>query len=105
MPSFFLMHLATLLPLWASRSAFARANQAIVMTSMTQDVVLHGAKNTELESLTGYITRLAQKVGVAAPYNQTIYRLGRERFHPGYQPMRCEDVQAEVDRAMQASEH
>ncbi|SPJ18850.1 putative 2-dehydropantoate 2-reductase [Burkholderiales bacterium] len=105
MPSFNMLHLVTFLPLWMFRSAFERANKAIIMTSMTQDVVLHGARDTELESLTGYMIRLAEKVGVAAPYNHTIYRLGRERFHSGYQAMRCEEVQAEVDRAIEANKH
>ena len=52
------------------------------MSSMTQDVALRGAHDTELESITGYIVELAAKHGVPAPYNRTIYRLGRERFPP-----------------------
>lgn len=100
MPSFLMLHLATLMPRWIARPIFQRKLRAMVMSSMTQDVALRGAHDTELESLTGYITQLARRVGVAAPYNQTIYRLGRERFHPGFQPMRCEDVQAEVEQAL-----
>ena len=49
---------------------------------MTQDVVLRGAGDTELESITGYIVRLAAEHGVPAPYNRAIYRLGREKFRP-----------------------
>lgn len=103
MPSFLMLHLATLMPRWIARPIFQRKLRAMVMSSMTQDVALRGAHDTELESLTGYIVQLAQRLGVPAPYNQTIYQLGRERFHPGFQPMRCEDVQAEVDRARAAS--
>ena len=52
------------------------------MSSMTQDVVLRGAQDTELESITGSIVQLAAEHSVAVPYNRAIYRLGREKFHP-----------------------
>ncbi|MGD0634788.1 MAG: 2-dehydropantoate 2-reductase [Beijerinckiaceae bacterium] len=98
LPSFSMLRLATLLPRWIARPIFRRKLRAMVMSSMTQDVALHGAQSTELESLTGYIVRLARRYNVPAPYNTTIYRLGRERFRPGFKPMRCEDVLAEVER-------
>ena len=74
----------------------------MAMSSMTQDVALRGAHDTELESITGYIVRLAGEHGVPAPYNRAIYRLGREKFRPGFQPMRCEDVLAAVEREKSA---
>ena len=46
--------------------------------------------------ITGYLVRLAKNVGVAVPYNEAIYRLGKENFRPGFTPMRCEDVLAAV---------
>jgi len=98
LPSFAMLRLATILPRWIARPVFRRKLRAMVMSSMTQDVALHGAQRTELESLTGYIVRLARRYRVPAPYNTTIYRLGRERFRPGFKPMRCEDVLAEVER-------
>ncbi len=98
MPSFALLHLASALPSWLVRPLFERRRGAMVMSSMTQDVMLRGAQHTELESITGYVVRLAAKHGVRAPYNRAIYRLGRERFRPGFVPMRCEDVLAAVER-------
>jgi Ketopantoate reductase PanE/ApbA C terminal len=70
---------------------------------LTQDVALRGAHDTEIESITGYIVGLAAKHGVPAPYNRAIYRLGRERFHPGFEPLPCEEVLAAVkeERAAQ----
>jgi hypothetical protein len=68
------------------------------MSSMTQDVVLRGAHDTELESITGYIMGLAAQHGVPVPYNRAIYRMGREKFHPGFEPLRCEEVLAAVER-------
>jgi 2-dehydropantoate 2-reductase len=97
-PSFALLHLLALLPGWVTRPMFKRELRAMRMSSMTQDVVLHGAHDTELESITGYIVGLAAKHGVPAPYNRAIYRLGREKFHPGFEPLRCEEVLAAVER-------
>jgi 2-dehydropantoate 2-reductase len=97
-PSFALLHLLALLPGWVTRPMFKRELRAMRMSSMTQDVVLHGAHDTELESITGYIVGLAAKHGVPSPYNRAIYRLGQEKFHPGFEPLRCEEVLAAVER-------
>lgn len=98
MPPFSLLHLTTLIPGWVIRPVFKRRLSAMAMSSITQDVALRGAHDTELKSITGYVVRLAGEHGVAAPYNRTIYRLGRENFHPGFEPLRCEDVLAAVER-------
>jgi hypothetical protein len=73
------------------------------MSSMTQDVALRGAHDTEIESITGYVVELAARHGVQAPYNRAIYRLGLERFRPGFEPLPCEEVLAAVaaERAAQ----
>jgi len=97
-PSFALLHAMTLLPGWLLRPLFKRRLRAMAMSSMTQDVSLRGAHDTELESITGYIVGLAAEHGVPAPYNRAIYRLGREKFRPGFEPLRCEEVLAAVDR-------
>ena len=97
MPSFAVIHAAALLPGWLMRPIFRRRLRSMVMSSMTQDVVLRGASNTELESITGYLVKLAARVGVPAPYNETIYELGRKHFHPGFAPLRCEDVLGAVE--------
>jgi len=101
-PPFALLHLVAALPGWVTRPVFKRELRAMRMSSMTQDVVLRGAHDTELESITGYIVGLAAQHGVAAPYNRAIYRLGREKFHPGFEPLRCEDVLAAVEHERSA---
>jgi 2-dehydropantoate 2-reductase len=55
-------------------------------TSMTQDV-FSGKKNTELDSLNGYMLELAKKVGVAMPINRAIYEIAKERFRSNFKPM------------------
>jgi 2-dehydropantoate 2-reductase len=97
-PPFALLRAMTLLPGWVLRPIFKRELSGWGMSSMTQDVALRGARDTELESITGYIVQLAGEHGVPAPYNGAIYRLGREKFHPGFEPLRCEEVLAAVDR-------
>ena len=97
-PPFALLRLLALLPGALTRPLFKRRLRGYEMGSMTQDVALRGASDTELESITGYIVHLAAEHGVPAPYNRAIYRLGRERFHPGFEPLRCEDVLAAVER-------
>jgi 2-dehydropantoate 2-reductase len=97
-PPFALLHLIAFLPGWLTRPLFKRELRAMRMSSMTQDVVLRGASDTELESITGYIVRLAAEHGVPAPYNRAIYRFGREKFSPGFVPLSCEEVLAAVER-------
>jgi 2-dehydropantoate 2-reductase len=99
MPSFFLIWLGTVMPLWMGRPIFKRKIKSMVMSSMTQDILLRGSGVSEIDSLTGYIVRLAKKHHLPAPYNNSIYRLAKERFGPNFRPMRCEDILAEVEKA------
>jgi 2-dehydropantoate 2-reductase len=55
-------------------------------TSMTQDV-FGGKPDTELESLNGYMLKLAKKVGVPMPINQAIYEIAKESFCSGFRPI------------------
>jgi len=103
MPPFSFLRLATLLPGFVLRPVFKRKLSAMAMSSMALDVALRGANHTELESITGYIVRLAGEHGVAVPYNRAIYQLGREKFRPGFVPLRCEDVLAAVEREKSAA--
>jgi 2-dehydropantoate 2-reductase len=98
MPSFTLLHLTAALPERIVRPMFRRRLRAMRMSSMTQDVMQHGAQDTELESITGYIVGLAAQHGVPVPFNRAILELGREKFRPGFAPISCEEVMAAVQR-------
>jgi 2-dehydropantoate 2-reductase len=102
-PSFALLHLLAMLPGWVTSPLFKHRLRGYEMGSMTQDVFLRGAQDTELESITGYVVRLAAEHDVPAPYNSAIYRLGRENFHPGFKPLSCEAVLAAVEREQRAA--
>jgi ketopantoate reductase len=97
MPSFATLRLGAILPGFLTRSMFRKKIRTMVMSSMTQDILLRGSGSSEIDSLTGYIVRLAQEHGVDAPYNETIYRLAKESFGEGFKPMSCEAVMAAVD--------
>jgi ketopantoate reductase len=71
------------------------------MSSMSQDIIQRGGTTSEIDSLTGYILRLARRNRVKAPYNETIYELGKERFSkPGFVPLDVKDVLAEVQKKL-----
>jgi 2-dehydropantoate 2-reductase len=101
LPSFLLLRLGAALPGWISRPIFKHKIKSMVISSMTQDILQRGSGISEIDSLTGYMVRLAEKHHIQVPYNKTIYRLAKEHFGPGFQPMRCEDVLAAVGKTKQ----
>jgi len=97
MPSFATLRLGAILPGFLTRSMFRKKIRTMVMSSMTQDILLRGSGSSEIDSLTGYIVSLAHEHGVKAPFNETIYRLAKDNFGEGFKPMSCEAVMAAVD--------
>jgi len=73
----------------------------MVMSSMSQDIIQRGGTDSELDSLTGYILKLARQNRIKAPYNETIYELGKELFgKPGFVPMDVRDVWARIQQKL-----
>jgi 2-dehydropantoate 2-reductase len=87
------------LPRFLTQGMFNRNIKKMVLSSMAQDVIQRGAGNSELDSINGYILSLADKAGIAVPYNRNIYELCIERF--ARQPFEPMDVK-EVWQHMQA---
>jgi 2-dehydropantoate 2-reductase len=101
MPPWFLLTASALLPRPLTRPLFKKNVAKMVMSSMSQDIIQRGGTNSELDSLTGYILKLARQNKINAPYNETIYELGKERFNkPGFSPMDVKDVWAEVQKKL-----
>ncbi len=93
MPSWFLIAASAKLPQFLTRGLFAKNLEKMVLSSMAQDVLQRQSADTELESINGYVVALAEKHGVAIPYNRAIYDLCREAFaQPGFEAMDMEDV-------------
>ncbi len=101
MPPWILLAAGALLPRFITRGMFKKNVGKMVMSSMSQDILLRRGSDSEIESLTGYILKLAEKHDVPAPYNSAIYELCRENFgKPGFVPLDVKDVWARVQEKM-----
>jgi 2-dehydropantoate 2-reductase len=86
-PSWSTIRLSVRLPASVTKVFYRYAvREELGMNSTSQDIFA-GKATTELESLNGYMLKLAQKVGVPMPINQTVYEIAKERFGPDFQPM------------------
>ncbi|MFX1506080.1 MAG: ketopantoate reductase family protein [Promethearchaeota archaeon] len=86
------------LPLSATHEQFKHAMSKMQISSMTQDIIQRNLGVSELESLNGYMVKLADKYDMDAPFNRGVYSLAKERFEKGFQPMDANDVLSEVQR-------
>ncbi|HCY84600.1 MAG TPA: hypothetical protein DHV36_05630 [Desulfobacteraceae bacterium] len=101
MPSWTLMRAAATLPRFVTRKAFEKNVKKMVISSMAQDILQKGRTDSELETLNGYFISLADKHGVKAPYNRTIYDICRKEFaKPGFIPWDVTDVWEKVEAAL-----
>lgn len=76
------------LPGFLTTLIFKKNMGTMQISSMAQDVYLLGNKHTELESLNGYLLKLADSVGFDAKYSQALYRIAKEAFaKPDFRPM------------------
>jgi 2-dehydropantoate 2-reductase len=69
--------------------------------SMAQDMIHRKKNQSELESLTGYLIKLAESLDIEIPYNRTIYELSKEQFKKvPYQPLPVEVVWDEIQKVI-----
>ena len=96
-PGWHLIKASALLPQFLTRGFFKRNVKKMVLSSMAQDVILHGRGNTELRDINGYLLTLAERHNIAAPYNQAIYQLCQKRFaQETFEPMSVKAVWREM---------
>lgn len=63
------------------------------LNSMSQDMIRRKRSKSELETLNGYLLKLAKSLNIEIPYNQMIYNLCKEQFSKmPYQPLPVEFV-------------
>jgi len=68
------------------------------LNSMAQDMILRQKNQSELESLNGYLIKLADSHGLEVPYNRTIYKLCKEQFSKTpYRPLAVEIVWEKIN--------
>jgi 2-dehydropantoate 2-reductase len=81
------------LPSFVRTLVLRRNVEHAILNSMGQDVLLKRKRETELESLNGYIIRLADSVGAKAPHNRALYDLCKSEFNRAeFQPLSIEEI-------------
>jgi 2-dehydropantoate 2-reductase len=93
MPPWWLYWVGAKFPRFLTRPTFEATIAKLVLSSMAQDIIQRGGRQHELEFINGYILALADKLGMRAPVNRTIYDLCRERFsREPFEPMDVREV-------------
>ena len=101
MPSWLMLKASVSLPQLMTRKLFEKNVKKMVISSMAQDILQRGRIESELESINGYILKLADAHGVKAPYNRAIYKMCRTEFNkPNFQPLDVKQVWTEVEKAL-----
>jgi 2-dehydropantoate 2-reductase len=98
MPSWNLIWAASHLPTTITRPLFEKNVKKMVISSMAQDVVQRRSRDTELESLNGYLLGLADRHRVPAPINRAVYDLCKREFaRAHFAPLDVGEVWAAVE--------
>lgn len=80
---------------------FRRSTKYAWLNSMSQDMIQRHRSKSELESLNGYLLKLADSLDLKIPYNRIIYRLCKEHFNKKpYQPLPIETVWEKIDNEL-----
>jgi 2-dehydropantoate 2-reductase len=78
---------------------FKRGTKYAWLNSMAQDMIHRQKNKSELESLTGYLVKLADSKNIKIPYNRVIYKLSKKQFKmKPYQPLSVETVWEEINK-------
>ncbi|MFW9881086.1 MAG: ketopantoate reductase family protein [Candidatus Thorarchaeota archaeon] len=80
---------------------FKKGTKYAWLNSMAQDMIRRQKSQSELESLNGYLLKLADSLNIKVPYNQTIYKLCKENFNRvPYQPLPVEVVWQKINEEL-----
>jgi 2-dehydropantoate 2-reductase len=90
-PSWRSIKMGATLPTFITSASFRRAAKSWSLNSMAQDV-FGGKNSTELETLNGYMLDLARRTAFPTPINETIYKIAKEHFGLGFQPISEEEL-------------
>ncbi|MFW9943102.1 MAG: ketopantoate reductase family protein, partial [Candidatus Thorarchaeota archaeon] len=80
LPSWNVMELGKNLDKSTAIKNFGRNLKYSWFNSMAQDMIHRKKNQSELESLTGYLIKLADSLHIEIPYNRMIYKLCKEQF-------------------------
>ena len=80
---------------------FSRNFKYSWFNSMAQDMIHRKKNQSEIESLTGYLIKLADSLQLEIPYNRMIYKLCKQQFQKvPYQPLPAEIVWEKIDNEL-----
>ena len=101
MPSWGKIKASAKLPDIITNGIFKKNLAKMVLSSMAQDIIQRKSMTSELDSLVGHFVELAEKHGVPAPYNKTIYELCKREFaKPEFIPMTETQVWQEISKVL-----
>ncbi len=98
LPQWKTIRMANKIPEDMANKMFKESVQGMSHNSMIQDMIFRQKNQSELESLNGYFIKLADSLGLKAPYNNTIYKLCKEQFiHAPYKPLEVDIVLRKIN--------
>jgi len=99
LPSWEVMEMGKNLDKATAIKNFGRNLKYSWFNSMAQDMIHRKKNQSELESLTGYVVRLADSLKINIPYNRVIYKLSKQQFEKKpYQPLPVETVWETINK-------
>ena len=97
LPPWRIIKLSKLLPAVLTRPIFRRKLALVGSTSMASDIIAKGKGESELESINGYLLKLADKHGVDVPYSRRLYELCQQRFsETPFRPMTAAELKTNL---------
>ncbi|MCP4134200.1 MAG: 2-dehydropantoate 2-reductase [bacterium] len=97
MPPWRKMWMGANLPRFITRGMINKNIKKMVMSSMAQDIIQRGSHDSEIDTINGYFVELADKNGLKAPFNRSIYSMCKEEFaRDKFSPLDVKDVWAKV---------
>ena len=101
LPSWNVMELGKNLDKETAINNFGRNLKYSWFNSMAQDMIHRKKNQSEIESLTGYLIKLADSLQLEIPYNRMIYKLCKRQFQKvPYQPLPAEIVWEKIDNEL-----
>ena len=101
LPSWNMMKIGKNLDKKAAVNNIERSLEYSWLNSMAQDKIIRQKDQSELESLNGYILKLADSLNIEIPYNKIIYKLCKKQFKKmPYQPLPIEVVWEKINEAL-----
>lgn len=98
LPSWKAIELGKNLDKTAAVNNFKRSIKYAWLNSMAQDMIRRQKNQSELESLNGYLLKLADSLNIEIPYNRIIYDLCKEHFDKTpFQPLPVEIVWEKIN--------